>query len=426
MTIKILPALTNFVRPSAHSTFSPSAADAWLACPARRRLIQNIPEETSVYAEEGTLAHSVCEAFFRKEFYDIPFPNDLNLKMAMLTDQGLEMMSCAQGYYYVLSSWLNDQINIGEVLWFGLEKGIPVFAEQGCFGTADCLIVGTKGAAVIDYKHGKGKNVSATSLQLKVYLSGIFKHLTNIPEDYLFHAVVYQPRTEEAPKHTSYMGSDLADFLKQIEQAIQKSSEVNAEAIEGSHCFWCPARRTNNVKLKCPVILEKPLKLAQENFGKFLSDMNMPSVILNNQVSTPKRDEAMMKIISLFPLIKSVAEDAEQEFLYRMSNGESIEGLMVVDKIGNRKINGEGFEEQEKLLKTHFPNVEVSETVTTTKIKTLAKLEKLVGKEKLNLVCTRPIKKEIKVLDEKIRSVLGEMAVFGSIINRSEEGKEEV
>ena len=47
--------------PSKHALLGPSSSARWLACPPSARLTEFMPNETSVYAEEGTKAHYLCE-----------------------------------------------------------------------------------------------------------------------------------------------------------------------------------------------------------------------------------------------------------------------------------------------------------------------------------------------------------------------------
>lgn len=416
-TLGIHPDLLNFVRPSPHSTFSPSSADRWLACSYSVEVSKDIPSESSKYSEEGTVAHSVCEAFFRQQHFDLPFP--VELQMSMLPYNGDEMMECAAGYYDVIKYWLLNKEDIGDIVWFGLERGIPVFPEEGCFGTADCLIIGTKGAAVIDYKHGKGKNVGAGSLQLKVYAAGVARYLLNVPEDYKIHAVVYQPRTDIAPKETSYTMPDLNLFLGDIWKAIQRSKEKGLEPFEGNHCFWCPASRTKDINLKCKAIKEKPLKLAQENFGKFLADMNAP--ITEFDAPNPKRDEAIMKIHALFPLMKRIVEDTTEELMMRIQGGEIIEGIRIIDEIGNRTLNAENDKDAAALIQSKFGVDPWKVIPETKKLKTITEIEKTLGKNKLDSICVRKVKKKIDIVDGKIRDILGEMSAYGKMINNEGE-----
>jgi hypothetical protein len=420
MTIKILPELKNFVRPSPHSTFSPSAADRWFGCAYSVNAAKAIPEETSKYAEEGTLAHSVCEAVFYEQYLGTKFP--IELSMDMLAYNGDEMMECAHGYSEVVTYWLNNKEQIGEILYYGLERGIPIFPEEGCFGTADCLIIGTKSAVVIDYKHGKGKNVSANTLQLKVYASGIARYLAEVPEGYKVYAVVYQPRTDQAPKETSYTMPELNQCLGQIWEAIQASKGPFLAPVEGSHCFWCPASRTKDLNLKCSIMKEKPLKLAQENFGKFLADMAAPVEKVTDP--NPKRDEAIIKIMGLYPLMKKIVEDCTDEFLMRLQSGEVIEGVRIIDKLGNRVLNAETDKEKAELITSKFKVDPWKVIPETKKIRTLTEIEKEIGKGKLDSVCVRKVSKSIDILDDKMRSILGEMAAYGQMINNGNTSEE--
>ena len=45
----------------AHALLTASGSKRWLNCPPSARLEENFPNENSVYAEEGTWAHELCE-----------------------------------------------------------------------------------------------------------------------------------------------------------------------------------------------------------------------------------------------------------------------------------------------------------------------------------------------------------------------------
>ena len=59
--------------PEVHALLSASAAERWMNCPGSVAATKDLPSSTSVYAEEGTLAHSLCELKVRKLF-GIPDP----------------------------------------------------------------------------------------------------------------------------------------------------------------------------------------------------------------------------------------------------------------------------------------------------------------------------------------------------------------
>ncbi len=60
--------------PEKHALLSASSASRWLKCTAAPRFEEHLPERTSEYAEEGRLAHSICELKDPQEIHcdDLP------------------------------------------------------------------------------------------------------------------------------------------------------------------------------------------------------------------------------------------------------------------------------------------------------------------------------------------------------------------
>ena len=415
--IKIHPNLINFVRPSAHSKYSPSSADRWLGgCVYSMKASEGIVEEESDSAAEGTLAHLVCEAVYRERELGIPIPVQLSFDMLALKDKGDEMMAAAHEFFAVVDYWMKNTELVGDILWFGQERGIPVFPEKDCYGTGDFIIVGSKASVVIDFKYGR-KPVKADSVQLKVYAAGIARHIDNAPTSYKFYAVIHQPRVSDTVKEHSYTIAEMYDCLKDIWHWIHEAEKDTNEPIEGSHCFWCPARRTKDIDKRCKLIMEKPLKLAQENFAKFMADSNLTPDTPYNSVA---RDEAIIKLMTLLPAIEEVVNQSKEDFLARMQAGQQIPGITVSNKLGNRKFNSVSEEDTAAMIKQMFPSIEPYKVVPAVKkLRTLSDLEKEVGKGKLDPVCVRPVTTEVQVLDEKARSILSSMSQFAKNISLS-------
>ncbi|MBF31837.1 MAG: hypothetical protein Unbinned1322contig1000_30 [Prokaryotic dsDNA virus sp.] len=407
MSVKLSNELVSFIRPSDHSRFSPSSTDRWVGCPFSVKASDKIPDETSKYAAEGTLAHTVAEDYFAHMFHGAEKSPEL-----MMADQ--DMMDGAQMHYDCIVGWLDHKDYIGEVLWHGLEKGIPIFPEKSCFGTADCVIVGTKGCVIIDYKYGK-RSVSANSAQLKGYLLGIFRHLIDVPEDYQFHAVVTQPRTDTIPKVAEHSYYEMREFEAMVYTAILQADAPGLQPVEGSHCFWCKARRTNDPNLKCPAIAQKALKLAGENFDGFLADMNQP--VKTGALNT-KRDKALLKIMSLLPMMKQIAKDGEEEFKYRLEQGETIDGVNLVEVQGKRKWKLDDPRDMAREIAKLYPEVQAGYmTVPVMKVMSQAKVKKAAGVKDLDQSLTvRPLKKEIVIPDRTKQEVLGALTDYGKMI----------
>lgn len=416
-----------FKRPSAHSKFSPSSADRWLktGCSFSVGFIDSVKpeEEDSKYSIEGTLAHSYCEAIFRLEYYGMQVPFNLAMDLAQLDDCGEEMHQAAQDYVEVVSTWIEDTQNIGEVIFMGQEQAVPVFDEKSCFGTADFLIVGSQGAVIIDFKYGKGKNVQATTPQLKVYAAGLARFLEGVSNDYKVHIVIHQPRVVDMIKTHSYTIGELREFLVEIWDSIIASERRDLQPVEGNHCFWCPGRRTKDPNKKCPAIAGKPIKLANEAFDQFFADMAGPADSLAPQKSD-KRDAAILKLHALYPLIKETVERTTEEIEWRIKNGEVVQGFTLKDHFGNRTIMGDKPEDRAKLIKSKWPEVNPwKEVPATKKLKALTELEKEIGKQNINTICVKKVSKKIEVLDDRAQKILGELTVFAQMLNNN--GQEE-
>lgn len=415
MTVQLSHELVNFVRPSEHSRFSPSGTDRWVNCPASIRLSDPIPDETSKWAAEGTTAHTVCEDLFAHKYWGHEKSPTL-----MMADQ--EMIDCAEDYYACVTGWLKNEDDIGDVLWFGLEKGIPIFPERSCFGTADFVAIGTKGCAIIDFKYGKGKAVGANSTQLFNYLLGLYRYLIDIPDDYKFHAVVVQPRIDAIPKVHEYTKADFKQFEAIVYKAILEADAPGLEPNPGNHCFWCKAKRTNDPNLKCPAIKQKQLQVANENFDSFLQDMNAP--VGKDRALVSKRDKALLKVMSLLPMMKEIAKDAEEEFKYRIEQGETIEGLHIADVQGRAKWKLDDPRDMAREIRRSHPEVMEPAYMTqpTLKVMNISQIKKVVGKANFDeSLIVRPIKKELVIQDRTTREVLGELTEYSKMIGINEE-----
>ena len=391
--------LSEFVRPSEHSTFSPSSMDRFIMCPASLRICKDVPqEEEQDYSKEGTLAHTVAETFFYSTMLDIPMPNDLINEMNLWPKSMNDMAIGASFYANEVRTWLAHP-EIGEVLWYGLERGVPIVPEESCFGTGDCIIVGTKGAAVIDYKFGR-KRVHADSMQLRAYAAGVLKHLSDVPEDYRIFTVIVQPRVDLAASVHCYMKEEIESFFSSITDMIRRSKNPSELPIRGDkkHCFWCPASRTKDPAFKCPAIKQELDTISAEDFRGYLigSSGEVESIGPN-----ARRDESLKKLIAFAPIIKQAAEKAQQELEFRLERGEVIEGVKLADVEGKRYWRYDD-QRMSKMLEDAFDKLKDS-TMTvipaTVKLKTIGEIEKVIGKDKLEDFTTRPVKKEIVLED---------------------------
>lgn len=158
--------------PSKHALLGPSSSAMWLGCPPSARLTEHMPHETSVYAEEGTKAHYLCEQLVRRSV-----PAWMGLPAAPTQDlldnpeYPTEMKNAAELYADFIHT-----------LWVGFPHTPTVCVEQHvkmtrwvpeCFGTCDCLLIGDGLLHVVDFKYGAGVPVSPEeNTQMMLYALG--------------------------------------------------------------------------------------------------------------------------------------------------------------------------------------------------------------------------------------------------------------
>lgn len=404
--------LLEFVRPSPHSTFSPSASDRWdeNACPFSIKYCKDIPEETSPYAAEGTLAHTVAEQYFYAWIQGIQLDPVLALQIMTDTkDNGAEMFEGAEMYRSMIAFYLQHREIVGDILYYGLERGVPIFPEEGAFGTADFLLIGSKAAIIGDYKFGR-KPVHADSFQLRSYAAGVRRYLFNLPSDYKFITVIVQPRTDSSPKVHEYAAQEMDETLTRIWNSIQASKRTDLQPNKGNWCHFCPANQTRNPELQCPLIKSKYQDALANDFNQILADYHAPVETFKGPHVT--RDQAMIKLIAIAPYIKTLAESAQSELEYRiLEQKEIIPGVSIEEKLGNRKWALEDEFQVSARLRMEFPSLEPM-IQPPKKMKTITQIEKEVGKGKVDNYCVRPISKKVMIENEKQREILGELAAL--------------
>ena len=81
-----------------HAFLSASASHRWLHCPPSAKLCEGLPDQSSVYAQEGTDCHELCAYLVEKALgKDVVAPTE------NLTYYNTEMQNCAEEYCsYVL------------------------------------------------------------------------------------------------------------------------------------------------------------------------------------------------------------------------------------------------------------------------------------------------------------------------------------
>lgn len=151
-----------------HALLSASSSHRWLNCPPSARLGENYEDKGSDFAAEGTDAHSLCEHKL-KTALGIPSEDPTE----NLTWYNEEMEECASGYAaYVLELLVEaKKVTTDPIVLIEQRLDYSKYVESG-FGTGDCVLIADGTLNIVDYKHGKGVEVSADhNPQMMLYVA---------------------------------------------------------------------------------------------------------------------------------------------------------------------------------------------------------------------------------------------------------------
>lgn len=235
-----------------HAKLSPSAAHRWLKCTASIEATAHIESTTSVYAEEGTLAHD-----WAAELLEHGDPRKLDEKHASAVDAGYDvkdMKRNVENYRDYVLSVVAEMSKLGDTEMY-VEQRVHTDIEA-LHGTADAIVFNETAnkLAVIDLKYGQGVSVAAAgNAQLMIYAVGAMEWLALSGSilDYEKLEVdlcIYQPRLGGLNSHT-LTGKELItwfdDVVRPAVEAIENGTGKYAPS--DSTCQWCPIAGTCRV-----------------------------------------------------------------------------------------------------------------------------------------------------------------------------------
>ena len=231
--------------PSSHALLSPSAASRWLNCTPAPRLEADLPESTSEYAAEGTLAHSVCELLARKKF-TIVKPSAHNAALKKLKKDALwqdEMLDTAATYVEHLLERYMSFANKPYIV-FEVKVDITDYVPEA-FGTCDCVMIGGDELIITDYKHGKGVPVSPEdNPQMMLYALGALKLYRPIYGDAIKRVSMYidQPRLNSYGGYSMTVEALLAWGECTVKPRAALAFTGLGDFNPGDHCRFCRAK----------------------------------------------------------------------------------------------------------------------------------------------------------------------------------------
>lgn len=304
----------------AHAILSPSGASRWLACTPSARFEQQFDDSSSIYAQEGTLAHSLGELLIKNKlghFKKAEFKKQL-AKIAAHEMYSESMHEYCDDYAtFVMEKYAEAQAKTKDAqIFLEVKLDMTKYVPKG-YGTSDVVIVADHTMMTIDLKYGKGVPVSVVeNKQQMLYALGALDQYEFLYAIDNVEMTIYQPRIGNIESWAISV-ADLENWAENdLKPKAQLAFDGKGEYVAGSHCGFCKGKST------CKVLAEYNLELTKHEF----KDANKLS------------DEAVSDIMNRTKMFVNWIEAVNDYALDQAVNhGKQWPGYKVVEGRSNRK-----------------------------------------------------------------------------------------
>lgn len=372
------------------------------------------PETTSEYAEEGRLAHSVCELAAKKKF-TVMNNRTYNSRLKRLKADPKwddEMLSTAATYVEHLTE---HAMRFEHAPYVALEVQVDItdYAPEA-FGTCDCVMIGGDELIITDYKHGKGVPVSAQdNPQMLLYALGALKLYRPIYGDMIRRVSTYI----DQPRLGSYDGASMTveELLAWGESIKPKAAAAfmgTGEFAPGEWCRFCRAKAKCRARANQNTALEDfkdciPLGRSIPMQAEYDATGFKPSNCLT--------DEEIGALLVRAEGLVAWYNDLKEYALAACLNGKTIPGWKAVEGRSTR-----AWTDQDAALEALMAGG-VEEAIIYDRVpKTLAQLEKVIGKQRFGelvggMITKSPGKPALAAESDKRPAYNGAAADFSEV-----------
>ena len=355
-----------------HALLSASGASRWLKCPPSACLEDELPDTTSEFAKEGTVAHEVCEILLRKHLGLIAMATATKNINKLKKDDPFsdEMIDYANDYIdYITEKAKSDDAVILVEEQLDFSKYVP----EG-FGTGDCIIVQDGVLTIIDFKYGKGVSVSAEdNPQMMLYALGAVEMFGFIYEFDKVEMCIFQPRIGNISESVETVEELIKWGALTVIPTAKLAFAGDGEFYAGDHCRFCKLRN------KCKYLADYCLETVKDEF----EDLDGR---LDKSLLAPE-DIAM--IIGRMKIVQNWLKDVESYAINGILEGTlDVPGYKVVEGRSNRT-----YKDQDKVAVVLTANGYPESVLFEKKLLTITAMEKAVGKKNFNTLLADLIEK---------------------------------
>ena len=377
--------------PEVHALLSASSSKQWLNCPPSARLQENFPNESSVYAEEGTFAHSICEYKVKKYLHE-------RVRRPQSEEFYTEELEQSTDIYYEFVVGVIEEMkrNGCEPLVLVEERVDYSHIAPSGFGTADMLIIGhdAEGRGILhicDYKNGKGVFVDANhNSQMMLYAIGALHAYGYIYPIEIVRMTIIQPRLDNISTYECSR-EELEAWGESIKPTAKMAYEGKGEQKAGDWCRFCRA------KPACRACKDEALALCREEFldldaGAFAEDPRAsPDDMEESDTTAPYTPDmsaptfkqpglvSLDELTEILPMLNRISSWIESVFAFisseAINHGVPIKGYKVVEGRSKRV-----FTDTKAVVETATQNGYTD--LYKQQLISLTEFEKMMGKKK--------------------------------------------
>ena len=368
--------------PDVHALLSASSSKQWLHCPPSARLQEQFPNESSVYAAEGTFAHEVCEYKVRKYLKE-------RVKRPQSDEYYTEEIDHITDIYaeFVIGVIEEMKQNGCEPLVMVEEKVDYSHIAPSGFGTADMLIIGRdengKGLLhIADFKTGQGVFVDADhNSQMMLYALGGLAAYGYIYDIEIVRMSIIQPRLDNISTFECTR-EELENWGESIRETAKLAYEGKGEQKAGDWCRFCRAKPV------CEACKNEALSLCREEF----LDLEEGALSESESTSTESKTDGvpvfkqpglvpLSELAQLLPTLNRITLWIESVFSFisseAINHGVPIPGYKVVEGRSKRV-----FTDTKAVVDAAVANGYTD--LYKQQLITLTEFEKMMGKKKFN------------------------------------------
>lgn len=368
-----------------HSVVGASSMYRWANCTSSPSLIMTLEPElqnnSSIYADEGSAAHRLCDLGVQEIKYllhkkkDIrqvleadligthiarykysddwevigtnPFNGDTMAdKAEMLVDWTDNHFKCDEEMQEGVRFYLEYVIEAiesceGEVHVEPETRCYPMHERDDVFGTSDCVIIDLDGQRVwvVDFKFGRRLVTAQDNLQALFYAAGAIQaHRSNLNADAKVTLTIIQPRVEFADgrriSDAEYTVRDVVEWIHgTLEPAVTATrSPALAEYKAGDYCEYCAAYAI------CPLMQDQALKKVREAFGGDIETVSMEDVPEIELILPDREDPDQLGLALRIGAILAKWNDKVKELAEHYAvQGKALPGFKVVRATTQRR-----------------------------------------------------------------------------------------